>query len=353
MECSCSKFKPFRQGSAVYQILARLARRAQIVYEARMRNFILPVLLLSACASVETQLPTPSQIALAQETRAQEIPAFERYKNMLVRLDSVSAKVLQSNATLCYKTRPDLGIVTHTKKSYSKHIRDGAARWLGAREEPVVFIVRKGSSADKLGIKSGDLLVDDNAKALFANDKHLIKDGKIHIRRKAKSLILKVDPPDTCAYNIHLKTSGAINAYATGKSIIVTTAMMDFAQTDDSLALVIGHELAHNTMDHVPKSIKNYLLSGFAARFTRPFEAEADYVGLYYAVRAGYNITQAEQFWRKLGILNPKSIGRAKTHPTTPNRYVSIQLTRAEIDEKRENNKPLEPNFTKVQKFQK
>ncbi|MEE9273495.1 MAG: M48 family metallopeptidase [Robiginitomaculum sp.] len=318
-----------------------------------MKLFLLITFLLAGCASVETRLPTPNAISVLQERRMQEEHALARYENLRERLDRVSSTVLQKNATLCDKTRSDIGIITHREKSYPKQLRKSAARWLGAKKNYKVFIVREGSLAKKAGVRAGDILLSTDGKPVSAQNKDALQNGAIIVKRGETILNLALSPPRACAYTVRLKISGAINAYADGKNITVTTAMMDFAKTDEDLALVIGHELAHNTMGHVAKSIQNYILSGFTTRYTRPFEAEADYVGLYYTANAGYDLSTAENFWRRLGLKNPKSIVHAKTHPTTTSRSLSIKLTKDEITKKRAMGKALVPNFTKQQKFQK
>jgi len=120
---------------------------------------------------------------------------------------------------------------------------------------------------------------------------------------------------------------------------------MDFTENDNELALIIGHELAHNTMGHVPKSIINYIVSFGGTRYTRPFESEADYVGLYYMSRAGYSPKGVEGFWQRLSAIAPKSIHLAKTHPTFPERYLRIQAAQDEITAKQNTGAPLLPNF--------
>ena len=97
-------------------------------------------------------------------------------------------------------------------------------------------------------------------------------------------------------------------------------------------------------MSHIRKGIQNRILSGFATRTTRPFEAEADYVGLYYMARAGYATQDVEMFWQRLGVQNPKNIMRAKSHPITPSRLLSIRLTAKEIEAKQQAGEPLVPN---------
>jgi hypothetical protein len=87
------------------------------------------------------------------------------------------------------------------------------------------------------------------------------------------------------------------------------------------------------------------------ASFRRParefvaFEREADYVGAYYAARAGYDLTGAEHGWRDFGLLHPDRIRFAKTHPTTPVRFVQMQKVAAEIADKLRRQLPLEPEL--------
>jgi len=277
----------------------------------------LALLLLMSCAGVQTRLPVPNSTMLASEAGRQETEAFERFLVMRKRLERISTSVLQANSDLCTKTRNDFGLITHSKKSYPKHLRGAAMRRLGAGDIPTVLLVRGGGPAQMAGIRSGDILLNKDGNPVSAFDDSLRETSTVYIRRYGLDMEMKMDTKPTCNYPALLKMSGAVNAYANGRTITVTTAMMDFVQTDEELALVIGHELAHNTMKHVRKAIWNTVISGFATRTTRPFESEADYVGLYYMARAGYNLDGVEDFWRRLGVKHPKSIVRAKTHPVT------------------------------------
>ena len=306
---------------------------------------------LSGCASVETRLPQPDTRLLATESGVQEQAAFVRYLDMLDRLDRISARVLQANAELCEKTVPDIGVKTHTTKSYPKHLRDSAARYIGAGETPSILLVREGSVGDVAGLTVGDVLVDADGDPSHFPSKPVVEmltqSGEIR-KRVANDNgyeTLAPAPSTSCGYPVNLKFSTAINAYANGKAITVTTGMMEFTERDEELALIVGHELAHNTMRHVPKSIRNLLLSGFATRTTRLFESEADYVGLYYMARAGFELDGVEDFWRRLGVISPKAIVRAKTHPMTPDRLLSIRASAQEIKDKIESGETLVPNY--------
>ena len=310
--------------------------------------FIPLIFAIAGCASVETRLPVPQQQAVDAISNQQQAQVFDQYLNHFKRLDAVSHQVLSANTGLCADTLLDPGIAVHALKSYPKALRKGAHMFLGAEDTPSVLWVRKNSPAQTLAVHVGDKILDAEDKPAFLKAKTVqanLKRGLLKIERDGDYMSLQVKPEAKCAYNVRLKLTSRVNAYADGKSITVTTGMMNFVKSDSELALVIGHELAHNTMNHVRKGIWNTVISGFAHRYTRPFEAEADYVGLYYMARAGYELGNVEQFWNRLGVYAPKSIVKAKTHPLAPERLLAIRLTRDEITAKRKAGLPLVPNL--------
>jgi len=175
-----------------------------------------------------------------------------------------------------------------------------------------------------------------------------------------------------CQYQFKVEKSKEINAYADGRNVTVTTGMMDFT-TDDELAIVVGHELAHNIMEHVQKTQRNVVLGGVAGllvdvvaasqgidtggnfsktgaqmgvvRYSPAFEEEADYVGLYILAIAGYPIDNAPSFWRKMSAENPNAIDMRVTHPTNPERYLLLEKTVAEIKRKQSQGLVLQPEI--------
>ena len=112
------------------------------------------------------------------------------------------------------------------------------------------------------------------------------------------------------------------------------------------LILVVGHELAHANLDHLNKrranavigwiggvaadagimlggmstygALSRVLTQAGARAFSVAFEREADYVGAYYAARAGYDLTGSEEIWRTFALEDPESIRITTDHPITP-----------------------------------
>ena len=73
------------------------------------------------------------------------------------------------------------------------------------------------------------------------------------------------------------------------------------------------------------------------------FEREADYVGAYYAARAGYELTGAEKFRTTFSLESPDAIRIAKTYPVTPVRFVQMQKVAAEIADKQRQQRSTGP----------
>ena len=304
--------------------------------------------LLASCTGLDTRLPDIAAPDLAAETQFQETEALRKVESDAATLLNAGWPVLTANAELCPKTRAAIGVKTHSLKSYSKRLRSGAMRVLGADEHPRIFHIADGSPAALAGFKRGDIILDDEnkpAKLSGATWNSLLADNAIKVRRGSEEISLTVTPVLTCNYDLRLSNRAAINAFADGRNIIVTSGMMDFVQSDNELALIIGHELAHNTMGHIRKVLSNYIVSFGGTRYTRPFESEADYVGLYYLVRAGYSPEGVESFWQRLATKAPRGINRAKTHPTFPDRFLRIKAARKEIVIKQKTNALLVPNF--------
>ncbi len=308
--------------------------------------FLLP---LGGCAGLAVQLPEIDAAAISAEQSTQEKRGFEDMQTLRAHLEEVAAPILKANVDLCSRTGPYIGAVTHTLKSYPKKLRLGAARELGAQDEPSILIVPFGSPADKAGLKAGDILKQKTAKPFAIPSKALteaLEEGARFQRIRAGEIeTIDLKPVSQCDYAVELKMTPTINAYATGKTIIVTSGMMKFVKNDEELAAIVGHELAHNELKHIRKTLTNLVLSGFATRYTRAFESEADYVGLYYTARAGYDIDGVEDIWRRLSRLSLRPIARAKTHPTFPDRYVRLAAARSEINAKRKEGLPLLPNY--------
>ncbi len=82
-----------------------------------------------------------------------------------------------------------------------------------------------------------------------------------------------------------------------------------------------------------------------AAAYSQDFEAEADYVGLYYLARAGFPTEGAADFWRRMAVEYPASIksSHSASHPATAERFLALEQVSREIERKEATGVALTP----------
>jgi Zn-dependent protease with chaperone function len=138
-------------------------------------------------------------------------------------------------------------------------------------------------------------------------------------------------------YAIRVDTKGnSINAYASPGQIILSRRLVSFCLNDDELALVVGHELAHQTLGHLVRGSLHRELGQFVGEaftafstlslnrlvdwrhamvspdvrrvagnavvsvFSREDEREADIYGAWFAYQAGYNVEKGAAVWERM-----------------------------------------------------
>ena len=155
-----------------------------------------------------------------------------------------------------------------------------------------------------------------------------------------------------------------LNAYADGTAIVFSPTMCEALPEDDQLALVVGHEIAHNLLGHYEEmltgqlagSVAEAILTGVTGvylggagttigtiAFSKDREREADYYGLYLAAYAGYDISDAPELWRTLAHESGGGSG-GLTHPSFPERSARAMLVVVEVAHKERDGKPLLPD---------
>ncbi len=329
--------------------------------------------LLCACAP-QANLPVVDSSRVGDEARKQQEMAMRDYMTKLERLDRVGWALRSANVELCGDLLSyGLGMNFAAAGDFPKDYRPALASVVGVGDRVTVYQVAPGSPARAAGIQPGDVLssvegrpVASKKEALAAMDKALATGAplKLALERDGAPLEVGITPARLCGHGLLLKQNPMVNAYADGENIVVYTGMMKFVQSDDELAAILGHELAHNTMKHIGAKRGNALLGALlfdlpiailtgvnpnvggqigANAYSQEFEAEADYAGLYFTARAGYNIQNVPDIWRRMAVENPGAITMGSSHPSTSARYVGLEAAAAEIEQKRKAGLPLRP----------
>ncbi|HMJ91988.1 MAG TPA: M48 family metallopeptidase [Candidatus Acidoferrum sp.] len=175
-------------------------------------------------------------------------------------------------------------------------------------------------------------------------------------------------------WQVSLIRSPQANAFCLpGGKIAVFTGILPHAKTEDGLAAVMGHEMAHAVARHGSQRLLRGNLTqtlmmgasfslgdmdynqrravmaalgagaqfGVLLPFSREHELEADQVGLLYMARAGYNPREAIAFWERMsqaGGQQPPEF--ASTHPANATRIQELEQflpkAMAEYEQRRE-----------------
>ncbi|MES9902412.1 MAG: M48 family metallopeptidase [Sedimenticola sp.] len=335
------------------------------------------------CSTPSTkQIPIPEELT-AEEKRAQQILHIERLIDYQVRLEQIGTPLLQAALPFCEDRQTGfLGMrvdnIDAWPSKYQKIARDA----LKLDHALKVTLVIPESPATAAGLQVGDFLLSINDKAALggpgATDdfSQLISTAvtesstesiRLEISRNGEQHKVSITPKLICNYPIHLKMSNTINAYADGQAIAVTSGLIRFTESDEEIALVLCHEIAHNSMKHIEAKTHNASMasvfdivaaaygvntSGLFANmgghsFSKAFEREADYLGLYILARADYSLAGLDNFWRRMAAENPYSNEDSffRTHPISADRTLAIRHTIKEIQAKKKTERVLMPEL--------
>ncbi len=143
-----------------------------------------------------------------------------------------------------------------------------------------------------------------------------------------------------------------------GGKIVVNTGILPYTQTEDGLAIVLGHEVAHAVANHSAERISQQVLTnaggtvlnvllqnksgvtqglaqqvyglgaqyGVMLPYSRSNEEEADHLGLIFAAMAGYNPEVAIDFWQRMAAAGGQSVPEfMSTHPSDARRIENLK----------------------------
>ncbi len=207
----------------------------------------------------------------------------------------------------------------------------------------------------------GQLIQDARNQSALLPDNH---PQVIRLRAIAKRII-----PYSLAWNrraaqwqwqVVVLQSKELNAFCMpGGKIAFYTGILDQLQmTDDEVAMVMGHEIAHALREHARERMGKgaatrlgaNLISGLLGlggvgdsllnmggqlltlKFSREDESEADLVGMELAARAGYDPRAGISLWRKMSAASKGAPPQwMSTHPASNTRINDIERNLAKV----------------------
>jgi predicted Zn-dependent protease len=221
---------------------------------------------------------------------------------------------------------------------------------------------RKVGGLDWYSIET-DIKIGKSYSMQLEQSMKLIQDPVVteYVNRIGQNLVRNSDAK--VPFTIKVVDADDVNAMALpGGFFYVNSGLILAADDEAELAAVMAHEIAHVALRHATRGqtradianiatlplifVGGYI--GYAARqvagiglpmtflkFSRSFEAEADYFGLQYMYKAGYDPNAFVTIFEKLQALDKKKPGTLSkafsTHPQTPDRIQKSQEETASI----------------------
>jgi predicted Zn-dependent protease len=244
-------------------------------------------------------------------------------------------------------------------KDKNKKDKDKKAKHDGGKDDVDAIGNRKLGGMDWYSTEKEIRMGKEYAQQIEQSMK-LIQDPVVneYVNRVGQNLVRNSDAK--VPFTIKVVDSDEINAMALpGGFFYVNSGLILAADDEAELAGVMAHEIAHVCARHATRQMTRYQLAnlmsiplifvgggiGYAAReaasiglpltflsFSRGFEAEADYLGVQYMYKSGYDPNEFVNFFEKIQAQEKKKPGSLSkafaTHPQTPDR---IQKTQEEI----------------------
>jgi len=201
--------------------------------------------------------------------------------------------------------------------------------------------------------------------------------------------ISKVSHIPNLPYEVHLADAPIVNAWAApGGKIMVYEGLWDPKKglvnqaSDDEIAAVLSHEIAHCTARHVTKAMSkqatlsligvaissalagagssqgadlfgqffNEGMNIYVPMYSRKNEAEADRIGLFYMARAGYDPRAAVEVWKRAAQKRGDETSLSASHPASGERAKDLEKYLPEAMAIYEENRPPETQPGPLQK---
>ncbi len=298
-------------------------------------------------------------LTLPTAATARDDPAatFAALRTVDARMAAIAYRLTTANAPLCRDLVPVPGWAIHGLGQYDPGLRAAARTTFGFETPVAVEAVVPGAPAARAGVVADDSIAAINGTPIAAPtrataDSSARDAANALVARQSTNVPLRIDllrggirrsvavvAPAGCAGSFEVLLGPGLGASADGS--IVQVAVRFFERySDDQVAVVVAHELAHNILRHRARldaaKVNRGLLAeiGRNGRLFRQTETEADLLGVHLLRNAGYDPQSAVAFWRDHGGDVDGGLGglfRSRTHPASKARAAAIAAELARL----------------------
>ncbi len=219
-----------------------------------------------------------------------------------------------------------IGVAVHTLDVYRGRYRTTARQLWRLDRGAGILAVAPDSPAEAAGLRANDIVsaIDDSppvrprpgeigSVVVLAQLTTALSDGAVVLQTGRGAL--HIAARQACASRFEVTTNDDLVAQADGKAIQISAKLVEQADTDDALAAVLAHELAHNVLRH--RARLEAVQGGTRDRmfWSREVEIEADRFALRLLSRAGFSIDAAIHFWTDYVQRLARGVSGRGTHP--------------------------------------
>lgn len=222
------------------------------------------------------------------------------------RLATISYRMATANADVCRRPEMMTGMILHDLTQYQPARRGDVSRAFSLQSGFGVLQLVPGSAAERAGLRIDDEIVavggasvESGAAVWTGAPSYRRMQGfadllqarlgagstELQIRRGGTIQHIVLAAARGCGGQLTLANSSGLNAWADGRHIVLTTGMNAFARSDDEIAFVIAHEMAHNILGHFGRRGAKM---GIFGRSSRDLELDADGFAVRFMGVAGY-----------------------------------------------------------------
>lgn len=262
-------------------------------------------------------------------------------RHAVQRTADVTWRLREAAGTSCPSFSADSGIVVDSLDAYTSRDSSMVRTMLGMSDLVQVTAVATGSPAQQAGVHVGDEILalngqattealpslsdtladeqDTNAMRVMAMFARLPAEqpARLMLLRDGAVIVLDLVPLNHCASRIFVRSSNRLDAYSDGFDVVITARLVDLTHSDDELALLVGHEMAHTI-------VRDNKASSLSQR--RLMEERADLFGADLAACAGYDTYAAAPIWRRwVGSLFLSFLAIDPQHGSAKKRSEAIQ----------------------------
>lgn len=277
---------------------------------------------------------------------------LERLRRVDLRVSSLGFRLAVANTERCARQMPGTGIVLHSADQYRGAFRAAAVRVFGAIGDVSIEGVVAQSPSALAGIAPADELIAINGKQLDSasiaeNGSTVRRDRaedalialptrdpiQLSVVRAGKTMDFVLRPVPACRARFEVVAGSARFARSDGRLIQLG---QELARTlsDEDVAVVLSHELAHSILDHRAQlaELERQAIGKKADKrrsiLAREFEDQADRLAVHLMAQAGFDPWAAPRFMRRYGTTFDKASTRAGIHRPA---QVRADLMEAEI----------------------